>query len=183
LDVKCGDGAFMREREGAQALAESMVAIGNHAGVPTEAIITDMDAPLGAAVGNAVEIGESIDMLAGKGPADLTAVVTHLAARMLVIGGVQPDHEAATACVNDALASGRALETFAKMIDRQGGNARVVEDQSLLPSAPGRELVTASRSGFVTRLAAQPIGRAANALGAGRTRVDDDVDRAVGIIA
>ena len=183
LDVKCGDGAFMRDREGAQALAESMVAIGNHAGVPTEAIITDMDAPLGAAVGNAVEIGESIDTLAGKGPADLTAVVTHLAARMLVIGGLEASHDAASACVSAALSSGRALETFAKMIDRQGGNARVVEDQSLLPSAPGREQLTASRAGFITRLAAQPIGRAANALGAGRTRVDDDVDRGVGIIA
>ena len=183
LDVKCGDGAFMRDREGAQALAESMVAIGHHASVRTEAIITDMEAPLGAAVGNSLEIIESIDMLRGAGPADLTAVVTYLASRMLVLGGIEPDPTAAATRVGDAVASGRALETFARMIDRQGGDARVVEDRALLPSARGRERLTASRSGFVTRLGAQAIGRAANALGAGRRQVGDAIDHAVGIVA
>ena len=183
LDVKCGDGAFMRDREGAQALAESMVAIGRHAGVRTEAIITDMEAPLGAAVGNSLEIIESIDMLRGAGPADLTAVVTYLASRMLVLGGIESDAASATRRVGDAVASGRALETFARMIDRQGGDARVVEDPALLPAAPGRERLTASRSGFMTRLGAQAIGRAANALGAGRRQVGDAVDHAVGIVA
>src|SRR5687768_14583609 len=139
LDVKCGDGAFMRDRDGAQALAESMVAIGRHAGVRTEAIITDMDAPLGAAVGHSLEIVESIDMLRGGGPADLTAVVAHLAARMLVLGGIETDAAAAAARVDNALSSGRALETFARMIDRQGGDARVVDEPSRLPVAPGRE--------------------------------------------
>jgi thymidine phosphorylase len=142
-----------------------------------------MDTPLGASVGNALEIGESIDTLGGRGPADLTGVVTYLASRMLVIGGVEPDADAAAARVSAALSSGRALETFARMIDRQGGDARVVEDRSLLPSVRGRERLAASRAGFITRLAAQPIGRAANALGAGRTRVDDDIDHGVGIIA
>ncbi len=183
LDVKCGDGAFMRDREAARELAQSMVAIGRLAGVRTEAIITDMDTPLGSAVGNALEIGEAIDTLAGKGPADLTAVVVHLASRMLVLGGLETGQGAATACVNDALSSGRALERFAQMIDRQGGNARVVEDRSLLPTADGRAHINASDTGFVTRLAAQPIGRAANALGAGRTRVEDAVDHGVGVVA
>jgi pyrimidine-nucleoside phosphorylase len=183
LDVKCGDGAFMRDRDSAQALAESMVAIGRHAGVRTEAIITDMDAPLGAAVGHSLEIIESIETLRGAGPADLTAVVAYLASRMLVLGGIEWDAAAAAARVGDALSSGRALETFARMIDRQGGDARVVDEPSRLPVAPGRERVTAARSGFVTRLGAQAIGRAANALGAGRSQVDDAIDHAVGIVA
>ncbi len=183
LDVKCGDGAFMRDRQGAQALAQSMVAIGHHAGVRTEAVITDMDTPLGAAVGNSLEIAESIDMLRGAGPADLTAVVTHLASRMLVLGGIESDAHAAASLVGRALASGKGLETFARMIDRQGGDARVVDDRTLLPAAPGRERLTASRSGYVTRLGAQAIGRAANALGAGRRQLGDAVDSAVGIVA
>ena len=183
LDVKCGDGAFMRDREGAQALAESMVAIGHHAGVRTEAIITDMDTPLGAAVGHSLEIIESIDMLRGEGPADLTTVVMHLASRMLVLGGIESDADAAAARVGQALSSGRALETFARMIDRQGGDARVVENRALLPASPGREQFTAARSGFVTRLGAQAIGRAVNALGAGRRQMGDVIDHAVGIVA
>ncbi len=183
LDVKCGDGAFMRDRESAQALAESMVAIGRHAGVRTEAIITNMDAPLGATVGHSLEIIESIETLRGAGPADLTAVVAHLASRMLVMGGIESDAAAAAARVGDALASGRALETFARMIDRQGGDARVVDEPSRLPVAPGRERLAAARSGFVTKLGAQAIGRAANALGAGRSQVEDVIDHAVGIVA
>ena len=183
LDVKCGDGAFMRDREGAQALAESMVAIGHHAGVRTEAIITDMDTPLGAAVGHSLEIIESIDMLRGEGPADLTTVVMHLASRMLVLGGIESDADAAATRVGHALSSGRALDTFARMIDRQGGDARVVENRALLPASPGREQFTAARSGFVTRLGAQAIGRAVNALGAGRRQMGDVIDHAVGIVA
>jgi pyrimidine-nucleoside phosphorylase len=183
LDVKCGDGAFMRDGERARGLAEAMVAIGRHAGVRTEAIITDMDTPLGAAVGNSLEIGESIDLLRGSGPADLAAIVSHVAARMLVLGDAAADATAAAARVAEALSSGRALDTFARMIDRQGGDARVVEDRSRLPAAPAREVIAAPRSGFISRLRAQPIGRAANALGAGRTRVGDKIDHAVGIVA
>ena len=183
LDVKCGDGAFMRDRDGAQALAESMVAIGRHAGVRTEAIITDMDAPLGAAVGHSLEIIESIDTLRGAGPADLTAVVVHLASRMLALAGIESDAAAAAVRVDNALSSGRALETFARMIEHQGGDPRVVDDYSLLPATAERRPLTASRSGFVTRLGAQGIGRAANALGAGRRQVEDSIDHAVGIVA
>ena len=146
LDVKCGDGAFMKSESDARALATSMVAIGVHAGVRTEAVITDMDAPLGRTVGNALEIRECLDLLRGGGPADLAALVTRLAARMAVLGGQQPD---------EASAPGRdrrprlraALDTFRRMVRQQGGDPRVVDDPGLLPSAPSVATVRAPRAG------------------------------------
>ncbi len=183
LDVKCGDGAFMKDLDRARALAVSMVAIGRQAGVRTEAVITDMDVPLGRAVGNALEIVECLETLKGKGPVALTEEVTHLASRMVVLAGQESSEAAATQRVAEALSSGRALETFARMIERQGGNRRVVDDYSLLPSAPDRELCRAPRDGYVTTLKAQAIGRASNVLGAGRNKVGESVDHGVGIIA
>ena len=183
LDVKCGDGAFMRDRDAAHMLAEAMVAIGSHSGVRTEALITDMDSPLGNAVGNSLEMIEALDTLRGKGPADLTSLVTYLASRMLVLGGIERDEHAAAVRVDDALHSGRALETFARMVDRQGGDAKVADDYSLLPAAPDRAECKAPRRGFVTRIAAQAIGAASNALGAGRARVGDAIDHAVGVVS
>ena len=182
LDVKCGDGAFMKSEAQARALAESMVAIGNHAGVRTEAFITDMSAPLGRTIGNALEILECLDVLQGGGPAALTDVAVRFASRMVVLGGVEDDETAAAARVAAALTSGRALETFARMIEAQGGNPRVVEDRSLLPAAPGRTVCAAPRSGFVTAVRALAISQASNLLGAGRARVGDAVDPAVGIV-
>jgi pyrimidine-nucleoside phosphorylase len=182
LDVKCGDGAFMKDLERARALAVSMVAIGRQAGVRTEAVITDMDVPLGRAVGNALEIVECLDTLKGKGPAEVAEAVTHLASRMVVLAGQEGSEAAATQRVAEALSSGRALDTFAKMIERQGGNPRVVDDYSLLPSAPDREICRARRAGYVTGLKAEAIGRASNALGAGRNKVGESVDPGVGII-
>ena len=182
LDVKCGDGAFMKTVAEARALAEAMVTIGTNSGVRTEAYLTDMDAPLGRAVGNALEIVECIETLKGGGPPDLRGVVIHLAARMLVLGGVESDAAAATARVTQALASGRALQTFGRMIEAQSGNPRVVDDVSLLPAAPDRAALTATRDGFVTALKAEAIGRASHTLGAGRSVVGDPVDHAVGIV-
>jgi pyrimidine-nucleoside phosphorylase len=182
LDVKCGDGAFMKDLDRARALAASMVAIGRQAGVRTEAVITDMDVPLGRAVGNALEIVECLETLKGKGPSEVTESVMHLASRMVVLAEQAPSEAAATDRVEDALASGRALETFAKMIERQGGNPRIVDDYSLLPSAPDREICRASRDGYVTALKAEAIGRASNVLGAGRNKVGESVDHGVGII-
>ncbi len=182
LDVKCGDGAFMKDVGGARALAETMVAIGKQAGIRTEAFITEMDAPLGNAIGNALEIVECIDCLMGVGPVELMDVVTRFATRMVVLAGIDTDPAAAAVRVEQALSSGRGIETFARMIAAQGGNARVVDDPSLLPSAPDRELYRAPRGGYVTRTAAEAIGRASNALGAGRTTVGDPVDHAVGVI-
>jgi pyrimidine-nucleoside phosphorylase len=183
LDVKCGDGAFMKDLDRARALAVSMVAIGRQAGVRTEAVITDMDVPLGRAVGNALEIVECLDTLKGKGPAEVTEAVTHLAARMVVLAGQESSEAAATHRVAEALSSGRALETFAKMIERQGGDPRVVDDYSRLPSAPDREVCRAPKDGYVTTLKAEAIGRASNVLGAGRNKVGESVDHGVGIIA
>ena len=182
LDVKCGDGAFMKTLPEARALAEAMVSIGTHAGVRTEAYLTDMDAPLGGAVGNALEIAECIDCLSGGGPPDLKGVVVRLSARMLVLAGVESDEAAATARVTEALASGRGRETFARMIAAQGGDSRVVDDPKRLPAAPDRAALTAMRDGFVTAIKAEAIGRASNALGAGRSKVGDPVDHAVGIV-
>jgi pyrimidine-nucleoside phosphorylase len=159
-----------------------MVAIGRQAGVRTEAVITDMDVPLGRAVGNALEIIECLETLKGKGPAELSEAVTYLASRMVVLAGQERSQEAATTRVTDALSSGRALQTFARMIERQGGNPRVVDDYALLPSAPDREICRASRAGYLTALRAEAIGRASNALGAGRNKVGESVDHGVGVI-
>ncbi len=182
LDVKCGDGAFMKDPEQARALAASMVAIGTHAGVRTEAFITDMDAPLGCAIGNSVEIIECLDTLKGRGPRELTEVVVRLAARMVLLAGGEPDDESARARVEHALASGHALETFLRMIEAQGGDPRIAEDYDLLPLAPDVERFTAPRDGYVARLRAEALGRASNVLGAGRSQVGDAVDHGVGVV-
>jgi pyrimidine-nucleoside phosphorylase len=182
LDVKCGDGAFMKDVDRARMLAASMVAIGRQAGVRTEAVITDMDAPLGHAIGNALEILECLDTLKGKGPSEVTETVTYLASRMVLLAGEERTEAAAARRVADALSSGRALQTFAGMIERQGGNPRVVEDYSLLPSAPDREMFGAPREGYLTALKAEAIGRASNVLGAGRNKVGESVDHGVGIV-
>jgi pyrimidine-nucleoside phosphorylase len=182
LDVKCGDGAFMKDPDRAKLLAASMVAIGRQAGVRTEAVITDMDAPLGRAVGNALEIIECLDTLKGRGPADVTEEVTYLASRMVLLSGQEHSEAAAATRVSDALSSGRALDTFSRMIERQGGDPRVVDDYALLPSAPGREVCCAPRDGYLTALKAAAIGRASNVLGAGRSKVGESVDLGVGLI-
>jgi pyrimidine-nucleoside phosphorylase len=181
LDVKCGDGALVGDLEGARDLARAMVAIGTRAGVRTEAFITDMDAPLGTCIGNALEIIECLETLRGGGAPALTTVVSRLGSRMIVLGGGAADDEAAAACVREALASGRALETFARLIERHGGDPRIVDDPGRLASAPDREPFTAPRSGFVARLRAGSLGRASNALGAGRDTVGAPVDHAVGL--
>jgi pyrimidine-nucleoside phosphorylase len=182
LDVKTGSGAFMKTPEASRRLAESLVAIGRANGVRTEALITSMDAPLGRAVGNANEVIESIETLKGRGPRDLEELSVLLAARMLIVAGVAPDEATARARVEQAMASGAGVEMFARVIENQGGDPRVVEDYSRLPVAPDRVVVKAPASGFVAALEAEPIGRAAVALGAGRNRLDDVVDHGVGIV-
>jgi pyrimidine-nucleoside phosphorylase len=182
LDVKTGDGAFMKDVDGARALADAMVSIGTRAGVRTEAFITDMEAPLGRAIGNSLEIIECVEVLKGKGPADVTSVVQRLASRMVVLAGVERDADAAHARVAEALTSGRALRTFTRMIERQGGDPRVVDDPSLLPLAASTETIRAPRTGIVERMRAGALGHASNALGAGRTKVGDPVDHGVGLV-
>jgi pyrimidine-nucleoside phosphorylase len=182
LDVKTGSGAFMKTAADSRRLADSLVAIGNASGVKTEAVITAMDAPLGSAVGNALEVIECIDVLKGNGPVDLVDVSVELAARMLVLGGVDDTVAEADRRVRAALASGAGVERFRQIIEQQGGDPRVVDDYSRMPSAPERHVVTATADGFLTRLDAELVGRASVALGAGRDRVEDAVDPAVGIL-
>jgi pyrimidine-nucleoside phosphorylase len=181
LDVKCGRGAFMKSVQEATRLARSLVDIGKHAGVPTEALITRMDVPLGRTVGNALEVAECVAVLRGRGPEDLTDVLVQIAVRMLVVSG-RYTLEAAEPAVHAALASGAALEKLRAMIARQGGDPGIVDDETRLPVARHRRAVVASRSGFVSGLDAEEIGRASMLLGAGRQRVDDVIDHATGIV-
>jgi pyrimidine-nucleoside phosphorylase len=181
LDVKCGRGAFMKDRATARALAEAMVAIGTHAGVRTEAVISAMDAPLGHAVGNAVEIIECIELLKGRGPADLAGFIVALAGRIVVVAGRAGEQEA-EAVVRRAIQSGAALEKLRGLIAAQGGDAAVVDDYSRLPVAGRRTPLAAGRSGYVARLDAERIGRAAVALGAGRSTVEDRIDHGAGVL-
>jgi pyrimidine-nucleoside phosphorylase len=182
LDVKTGSGAFMKTEADSRRLAESLVAIGNASGVKTEAIITAMESPLGHAVGNALEVIECLEVLKGRGPRDLIDVSVELTARMLVLGQVAPDLAAATQQVQRAIASGAGLERFRRIIEVQGGDPRVVDDYQRMPHVAGRHVVAASRAGFVTAVDAELVGRASVALGAGRDRVDEAVDPAVGIM-
>ncbi len=181
LDVKVGRGAFMKTAPEAEQLARAMVNAGQLAGVRTEAVLTRMDAPLGRAVGNALEVVESIETLRGEGPPDLTVLSVLLAARMVMLAGLAATSIEAERLVRRALSSGEGLSKFRQMVARQGGDASVVDDPSRLALASGRELVRAARSGYVTGLDAMLVGRAAAALGAGRATAEDRVDHGVGI--
>jgi pyrimidine-nucleoside phosphorylase len=181
LDVKVGSGAFMKTSSDAEQLAQSMVRAGQLAGVRTEALLTRMDAPLGRAVGNAVEVVESIETLRGQGPRDLTELSVILATRMVVMAGRAETAGEAERQVREAMASGAGLDRFRRMIARQGGDPMVVDEPPRLALAPGREYARAPRAGYVTGLDAMLIGSAAAALGAGRATADDRVDHGVGI--
>jgi pyrimidine-nucleoside phosphorylase len=182
LDVKTGSGAFMKTEADSRRLAESLVSIGNASGVKTEAIITDMQTPLGRAVGNALEVIECIDVLKGGGPPDLIDVSVELTARMLLLGKVAHDLADAKDKVRDAIGSGAGLERLRKIIEIQGGDPRVIDDYSRLPHVDSRETVTAPHDGFLTRVDAELVGKASVILGAGRDRVEDAVDFAVGLL-
>src|SRR5262245_6598918 len=162
LDVKTGNGAFMKTEADSRRLAESLVSIGNASGVKTEAIITAMDTPLGTAVGNALEVVECIEVLKGKGPADLTEVSLELTTRMLVLGGAATNRDDAERLAVAAIASGAGLDRFRRIVEQQGGDPRVVDDYTRLPSVADRHIVAAPRSGFIVRLDAEAveIGRA-----------------------
>ena len=177
LDVKVGSGAFMTSIERARELATTMVGIGASHNVKTAALITDMSQPLGRMVGNANEIGESIEVLGGNGPQDLVEITKAFAAAMLEMAGI----DNAAGRIERAIASGEAMERFRCMISAHGGDPRVIEDRSLLPIAPEETVVTAPRSGYITGCDARDIGVAATRLGAGRTKKEDDVDPGVGI--
>jgi pyrimidine-nucleoside phosphorylase len=180
LDVKVGSGAFMKTITEATHLAETMVGIGASGGVPVTAILTNMDQPLGQMVGNANEIIESIDVLRGEGPADVTALTTRFAAEMLVLTGTYSDDQALEK-VRKVIDSGDAYELFLKLVERQGGDPASIENTKLLPSAPHNATITADRSGYIGRCDAYEVGLASVRLGAGRARKEDEVDPGVGL--
>ncbi|MCE5315000.1 MAG: thymidine phosphorylase [Armatimonadota bacterium] len=182
LDVKVGSGAFARDIVQARELANTMIAIGANLGKTVGAVVTDMNQPLGCAVGNAIEVAEAIDALKGGGPDDLRRLCVELCAVMLVIAGrcesVSDSRSLAVSCLD----SGEALRKFVEIVAAQGGDAGVVEDALLLPQARSRCDVTSLESGFVSEIACARIGAAASLLGAGRRYKEDAVDSAVGII-
>ncbi len=180
LDVKVGSGAFMKDIEDARELARTMIDIGAamNRPVPVRALITDMDQPLGLAVGNSLEVIESIETLKGKGPEDLTTITIELVAEMLDVAGMPADRETLRGYLTD----GTALEVFRSIIVRQGGNPAVLDDTSLLPRAAKVEPFLAQTSGVITHMDATDVGIAAMELGAGRKTKEDDVDHAVGLV-
>jgi pyrimidine-nucleoside phosphorylase len=182
LDVKTGSGAFMKETLAARELALAMVAVGKRAGVRTEALVTSMDAPLGRAVGNALEVAECLDTLEGHGPHDVEELSLALAARMLMVAGVASDEDDAAARVRRALDSGTALERFRQMVAFQGGDVRSLDDRRMLPTARQVVTVRAERAGTIAAVDAEAIGRATVLLGAGRDAVGAPIDPAVGAI-
>ncbi len=181
LDVKCGQGAFMKSEADARELGRLMVWIGTQAGLRTEAVITDMDAPLGRAVGNALEVIECVETLKGRGPDDITALVVLLASRVLVVSGAYEESDAEPA-VRRALFSGAALEKLRAMVVWQGGDPRVLSEYERLPRAASRHAVTADTDGYVAGLQADLVGRASMALGAGRQRIEDRIDHGAGVL-
>ena len=182
LDVKTGDGAFMKKFEDSKALAEAMVRIGRGMGKKVSALITDMEQPLGRTVGNALEVKESVETLQGHGPKDLESLSLELAAWMLHLGGIAPGLEAARTRVRDALASGAGLRKFQEVIGLQGGDPRVCDDTSRLPQARETIELRSEAEGRVAGIACRAVGHAAMLLGAGRETVDSRVDPAVGIV-
>ncbi len=182
LDVKTGGGAFMERLDDARALARAMCEIGRGLGKSVVALLTRMDQPLGQAVGNAVEVVESIECLRGAGPADLVDLSIELAAEMVVLGGRAGSLDEARGACRQAIADGSALTTFGRLIAAQGGDPRVIDDPTILPRARREVVLEASRAGFVRSLAARPIGQASMLLGAGRCRMESPVDHAVGVL-
>jgi pyrimidine-nucleoside phosphorylase len=182
MDVKCGRGAFMKTRADAKALAESLVRVGTANGLRMSAFITAMDAPLGRMVGNSLEVIESIEALKGNGPRDLTDLSVLLAARMVKLAGAASSDDEGFRKVRGALDSGAGLEVFRKCIEEQGGDPRVLDDYSRLPTAPRTMEVVAPRSGYVSEMVAGAVGVASMVLGGGRERAEDGIDHAVGII-
>jgi len=180
LDVKCGGGAFMREEERALELARTLVGLAEAQGLRATALVTGMEAPLGRAVGNALEVREAADCVRGEGPADLEAVTLALSAEVLASAGVEEDREAAVRRLRALLSDGSAARRLERLIERQGGDPRVVQDPDLLPAAPVVEPWTAPATGHVHAVAAREIGLAAVELGAGRKKVGDPIDPAVG---
>ena len=182
LDVKTGSGAFIPDPERAVELARTMIALGEARDCPTVALLTAMDRPLGRACGHSLEVEEALEGLRGNGPDDLMEVTYALGVEMLLLVGVAADPSEARRRLEESVSSGRALETFGRVIEAQGGNPAVVDDPGILPQAGAVEVFRAPRSGVVTAVEPRRIGRAILELGGGRVTIEDEIDPAVGFV-
>ena len=182
LDVKVGSGAFMKDLDRARRLAETMIEIGAAMDRPVRALITDMDQPLGRTVGNSLEVIESIEILRGEGPEDVTRIVLELVAEMLDVAGEVTDRDETIDELRQLLDDGTALELFADLIEEQGGDSGVCSDPSILPSAEFTTEFEAEEGGVIAAIDAEAIGLAAMDLGAGRATKEDDIDHGVGLV-
>lgn len=182
LDVKVGSGAFVKTLTGARALAKNMAALGRSMDRPVRAVISNMNRPLGAKVGNALEIEEVIEVLKGSGPADVRELSIKIAAEMLVLSGQVDDENSAIKTLTDLLDNGRALGKFREIIAAQGGDNRIVDDPELLPQASRESVFTASESGYLKFSDTERLGLAALELGAGRRAAADPIDPGAGLV-
>lgn len=181
IDVKTGAGAFMKTEDSAVKLAKALVAIGKQAGLKCEAVISDMNQPLGSKIGNTLEIEETLDLLKGKGPKDLLELVLELGSRMVVMGQQAASLAEARAKLEQTIADGSALARFKAMIKAQHGDPSVVDDYSLMPHAKYQIEYPAQKDGVIAKLTADEIGMASMLMGGGRQKADDQLDYAVGI--
>ena len=181
IDVKTGAGAFMKTEDSAVKLAKALVAIGKQAGLKCEAVISDMNQPLGSKIGNTLEIEETLDLLKGKGPKDLLELILELGSRMVVMGQQAASLAEARAKLEQTIADGSALARFKAMIKAQHGDPNVVDDYSLMPHAKYQIEYPAQKDGVIAKLTADEIGMASMLMGGGRQKADDQLDYAVGI--
>lgn len=182
LDVKCGSGSFMKTEDDAKELATEMVEIGKLAGKKTVAVITDMDEPLGNAVGNALEVKEAIAALRGEHPGELVELCITLGACILTAAEMAPDDAAARAMLEGTIADGSALKKLAEFVAAQDGDPQSVYDTSLLPAAPVQMEVSAPADGYVSHIAASDVGMVSMHLGGGRATKDSEIDLSVGVV-
>lgn len=182
LDVKCGTGAFMKNLEDAKELAKTMTNIGNHVGRKTMAVISDMNQPLGYAVGNSLEVIEAINTLKGKGPQDLTELTITLGSNMLVLAGVYDNIDTARRAVEDTISTGKAIDKLKEWVELQGGDKSAIDDIDRLPKAAYSEKVIVNLEGYVKEINTEEIGRAALVLGAGRENKQSRIDLSAGLV-
>lgn len=182
LDVKCGSGAFMNSLEEAESLSDLMVRIGNNAGRQTVAVITDMSQPLGRAIGNALEVIESIEVLKGKGPNDILELSIFLSGMMIYMGGKADSPEEGREVAKGVLEDGSALNSFRKLVKGQGGNPLVIDDYSLFPQPLHELQVVSDKNGYVNEIAANNLGKVSQKVGAGRVVKGDSLDLSAGML-
>ncbi len=182
LDVKVGRGALMQSLDDARQLARTMVDIGARLGRYVVALLTDMDAPLGHAIGNALEVGEAVDTLAGRGPEDVRDLSVRIVAELLVLTGAEPDLDRGTTRASEALRAGRGLEKLREMVEAQGGDPRQIDDPRELPRAPLAAELPAQHAGYLRSIDTARLGSLAMELGGGRREKGDAIDHRVGLV-